>query len=1283
MPTVNIAQITSRPGVYVKEFDNSVIASNTAQGLTNLVIGVSKTGPINTPVLITNTTDLQNIFGGIDRGLERNGSYFQRTIAQMLLSSPVYAINLLETNDTLDQIEYAPLSTATDKTNDVIKTGPYMRFYNTTGFWKLDTDSFLSLTSNNTNNLDRLFNITNTSSNYISVFIFKTTIKGYDTPMINYYGTIDNMPPYVYPTDWVSDYMVDVVVLSGDWSNYGALSVDPIWSKYFDSTGLLKDQVVNFTNNANVKVLSYYQGLSFIPYFKNNGGQDKFIETVINRDTAKTGLFCAFNIDAMDTSFPAYKVDLIGNNLLQDDSFIDVNNGQIDFLSYNEKITEIVPYTDTILDRPGNVISMISGDSDYWDNGISNLHRTSWYAEDILVDIRENRGFTYSSTTASVTYELLLNDEYNGINDLPYAIIGGNNVNITGPTVFTFSSLDFGSSSVAANYFIAYKLDSTGVVSQVIPSGASAFPSVSPTDIVLGYTSVRTQGGAFTGTPTYTDVSIDTNFYVDLLYGTDYTIESLGSNNTFKLTFLDTAAVPSTSKYAQYRRFKRFNAIKNILESTNVGEAVLILDLGDGLVKNSLSTMEIISIVTSTTANKSITIQTNLGLSESDFNDNVINGLYDQFVLYAVDDELIFSDYKMITTNTIDTDTDTGTASYGIVAKYSKMYLDFYNGIIDTGDYFYANILQNELNNFIFTKNGGNNYIILEGTGTIFDISTYNAISVPDSVLNTGVFTVHDQTNVALSIFGLTDSNTVAYKVAESVVEETLSNVTIIYDATNKYYLSMSIDSSNDLTVYITDDSLVTPNLMGDLLQYNQTLNIVSKDSNYEETIELVIPSGYTQPTLSNKIIISGSRYTEVVVGDFLEAYVDESTLVDGQVPKRLTRILSKKVYTGDSSLSVITCDATINVILIGSTYQTKRYTALDKYITTYKSIPLKGFRIRSESLPNNTDTRQTEILDLVGLGTPLFNAIINKEAFIFRYLIDSFGLGLTENSKQQLMDICGGRLDCFGFLNMPSIKQFRLSSSPTFVDSEGVLQTSFIAAGGDINSNPAFLYSFGQGPGTSCVGYFIPYVTANDNGRPINIPPAMYVATTYMQKLNSNVTTTVPWTIAAGITNGRVLGISGLEMDFSPDDISNLNGAMMNPLVIKKNRGWVIDTENTAQTLYKSSLSYIHSRELLIELENALTDMLKTFQWKFNTPDIRAEIKLRADNICAGFASKNGLNNYFNKCDAENNTNELIDNQIGVLDTYIEIVKGLGYIINNITVLRTGAIASGGFQTL
>jgi hypothetical protein len=309
-----------------------------------------------------------------------------------------------------------------------------------------------------------------------------------------------------------------------------------------------------------------------------------------------------------------------------------------------------------------------------------------------------------------------------------------------------------------------------------------------------------------------------------------------------------------------------------------------------------------------------------------------------------------------------------------------------------------------------------------------------------------------------------------------------------------------------------------------------------------------------------------------------------------------------------------------------------------------------------------------------------LFKAITNKEAVDFRYLIDSFGLGLTERSKQQLIDICGDRLDAFAIINAPSVKQLKNSTSPTFVDSEGVFKTEFLKTGGDLESNPAFLYSLADGVGVTTGAYFTPYITVNDNGRPVSIPPSSYVGTTFMRKHLLNTGSTTPWTIAAGVRDGRVTNIANIEIQYTPEDIENLNSAKINPIVFKRNRGYVIETENTAQTLISSSLSYIHIREALIELERELSAMLLDYQWRYNTPDVRAEIKLRADTICETFVAKNGIANYFNKMDEENNTTEIIENQIGVLDTYVEPIFGMGIIVNNITILRPGAINSGGF---
>ena len=98
-----------RPGIFIEELDKSVFSTPTTDGMNNLVIGVSKKGPINTPIRLTTSSELEAVFGQLDRNLERNGSFFHRTVSKMLESTPVYAMNLLLTDDNLDKIEYKSL----------------------------------------------------------------------------------------------------------------------------------------------------------------------------------------------------------------------------------------------------------------------------------------------------------------------------------------------------------------------------------------------------------------------------------------------------------------------------------------------------------------------------------------------------------------------------------------------------------------------------------------------------------------------------------------------------------------------------------------------------------------------------------------------------------------------------------------------------------------------------------------------------------------------------------------------------------------------------------------------------------------------------------------------------------------------------------------------------------------------------------------------------------------------------------------------------------------------
>ena len=60
---------------------------------------------------------------------------------------------------------------------------------------------------------------------------------------------------------------------------------------------------------------------------------------------------------------------------------------------------------------------------------------------------------------------------------------------------------------------------------------------------------------------------------------------------------------------------------------------------------------------------------------------------------------------------------------------------------------------------------------------------------------------------------------------------------------------------------------------------------------------------------------------------------------------------------------------------------------------------------------------------------------------------------------------------------------------------------------------------------------------------------------------------------------------------------------------------------------------------------------------------------------------SDTGVYAYKNIMDSTNNTSEVIDSNIGILDTFVEPVKGLEIVVSRTTVLNTGEIATGNFS--
>ena len=74
-------------------------------------------------------------------------------------------------------------------------------------------------------------------------------------------------------------------------------------------------------------------------------------------------------------------------------------------------------------------------------------------------------------------------------------------------------------------------------------------------------------------------------------------------------------------------------------------------------------------------------------------------------------------------------------------------------------------------------------------------------------------------------------------------------------------------------------------------------------------------------------------------------------------------------------------------------------------------------------------------------------------------------------------------------------------------------------------------------------------------------------------------------------------------------------------------------------------------------------------------------EIKTLVDEFIENMKNNGGLYDFRTVMDTTNNTEEVIDRNMGVIDIYVEIVRGLEIIAQRLTILRTGAIAAGGFD--
>lgn len=468
---------------------------------------------------------------------------------------------------------------------------------------------------------------------------------------------------------------------------------------------------------------------------------------------------------------------------------------------------------------------------------------------------------------------------------------------------------------------------------------------------------------------------------------------------------------------------------------------------------------------------------------------------------------------------------------------------------------------------------------------------------------------------------------------------------------------------------------------------------------------DLYLDSKNTKPCSDrdNEVILDINA--NVVVGDYLlsDFYNDGEDGEDGDWHSRLTRVVDVKyVYDNTAVVDKTTGKCTkyakkVGILVVCSEKICKsrggedniivKVTPIDKIADRLHWVYLGGFQVDKKSIPDGTNERQNEILDLIretpeytNVSSNLYKSLIDRDYVRFRYVVDSFGLGLEEECKKVYTQLCQARKSSLAIINCPSQLDFKKSLNPSFVNKVGGVDVEFIAKGGDISKNPSFLFTLPKiENGASWGAYYYPYLRITDLGAAKSVPPAAYVSNLYMQKYGRG----FAWSIVAGQKRGVISGnqVVGVEATLIQENRDWLEPMGINSIIWEAGVGVEIYANKTAKQTPVSALSSIHVREAAIYIQDNVEEILRRYVFEFNTAQSRLEIKTLVDNFLENMKSNGGLYDYRTVMDTTNNTAEVIDHNMGVIDIYVEIVRGLEIIAQRLTILKTGAIAAGGFD--
>ena len=333
----------------------------------------------------------------------------------------------------------------------------------------------------------------------------------------------------------------------------------------------------------------------------------------------------------------------------------------------------------------------------------------------------------------------------------------------------------------------------------------------------------------------------------------------------------------------------------------------------------------------------------------------------------------------------------------------------------------------------------------------------------------------------------------------------------------------------------------------------------------------------------------------------------------------------------------------------------------------TLAPVYLEGFTYLSSKPEDATVAKKVEwqnkILGVISEYEGLRNGLLSQAEIDYRYIVDSFETYPTPSVelKSQLSYLAKSKELCFAILNYPSVRAMVSAGLAT----NGVF---------DVNKAVKSLLLPTESNGASFCAFYTP-LKFSDGYIDTIVPSAGLVSNLFIGKYNGR----FAYSIVAGPNYGNISyqQLVGPDYHYSQEELHVIEPYGVNCMIYRPTFGTFINANQTAKQTPKSALSSINVRELVIYLQSEIGKVLQSYQWEFNNPVTRNAIKTKADIICAQAKANGGIQQFLNVMDESNNTPDIIDNEMCVLSTHIEPGRGMGKMIHELTIYRTGGMTA------